>query len=250
MRKIFFLFVAVLWMAAGFQLIEKLNQEDEVQIVQAFNKTNCMNAMSKIEVSGSFNMEYKTISEQQDILVEIAEELGITGDYQITDKKDGARTIVELEKKAERAETMMKIVSVESEVSDNVVETIQYLVVKIQLYDNLECAVAYKENLQKTANKYGITSEVCLQFSGELPGQTDDREKKAIAEQLLESISASVVTEQKEGELYTVYAHSDVIGEAYKIKGEAVNVTVAINYNEETNQTGLYLATPFLNEDY
>lgn len=250
MRKIFFLFVAVLWIAAGVQLVQNLNREDEGQIVQAFNKTNCMNAMSKIQVSGSLNMEYRTIKEQREILMKIAKELGITGDYQIADKKDGAQTVVQFNKEAARAETMMKIVSVESEISDNVVETIQYLVVEIYLYDKLECAVPYKENLENVVKQYGITDNVTLQFTGDLAGRIEGRKQKEIAEQLIESISAKKKSEQEENGVYTVYAYTDIIGEAHKINGELVNVTVAINYNEEKNQTRLYLATPFLSEDY
>ena len=64
MRKIFFVFVALLWVVAGIQLIENLNQEDEGQIVQAFNKTNCMNAGSLVQASGQITDGYQTKEEQ------------------------------------------------------------------------------------------------------------------------------------------------------------------------------------------
>ncbi len=250
MRKILFVFVAVLWIAAGIQLVQNLNQEDEGQIVQAFNKTNCMNAMSKVQVNGPLRAEYKTVGEQREILIKIAESLGITGNYDITEAKDGAQTTVQLYKEAAKAETKMRVISVESEISDNVVESIQYLIVEIQLYDKLECAIPYKDNLEMIVSEYGITDDVSLQFSGELPGQLDSQEQKEITQQLLESISAKKRSEYREGNMYTVYAHTDLIGESQEINGKKVNVTVAINYDEINHQTELYLATPFLNEDY
>lgn len=250
MRKLLFVFVAVLWVVAGIQLVQNLNQEDETQIVQAFNKTNCMNAMSKVQVNGPLRVGYITISEQKNILKKIANELGITENYQVTEEKEGAQSTVLLCKEAARAKTIMKIVTVESERADNVVESVQYLVIEIDLYDQLECAIPYKENLQNIVREYGITTDVTLQFSGILPRKLSDMERKSIAKQLLESISAEEKSKYEEGIVYTVYAHTDLIEESQEINGKAVNVSVTINYNEELNQTGLYLATPFLNEDY
>lgn len=250
MRKIFFVFVAMLWIAAGIQLVQNLNQQDEGQIVQAFNKTNCMNAMSKIQINSPLEGPYKTIGEQREMLKKLANGLGITGNYEIIEEKDGAQTTVQLYKEAAKAETRMRVISVESEVSDNVVETIQYLLVEIQLYDKLECAISYKSNLETMVSQYGITENVTLQFSGELPGKLSHVEKKEIIGQLLDSISAKQQSEYTGEDMYTVYAYSDIIDETQTINGKSINVTIAINYNKENHQTGLYLATPFLNEDY
>lgn len=250
MRKIFFVFVAVLWAVAGIQLVQNLNPEDETQIVQAFNKTNCMNAMSRIQVSGSLAKGYQTLSEQENTLKEIAAAIGITGDYQLSEERDGARSTLILCKQAAKAETVMKIVTVEDEISDNIVESIQYLAVEIELYDRLECAVSYKENLEEIVKEYGITEDVSLQFSGVLPGNISADECSSMTSQLLRSISAKIQTKHEEENLYTVYAYSDRIEDFKTINGHKVNVMVAINYDEENNQTGLYLATPFLNQDY
>lgn len=250
MRKLFFVFVALLWVVAGVRLTNSLNGKDEGQMVQAFNKTNCMNATSKIQVSGPLMAGYKTVTEQRKILEDLAAGLGITGKYTIEEQRDGVQTTLLFQKEAADAKTEMKVVTVEEEVSDHVVESIQYLVVEIILYDKLECAVFYKDHLEELVGEYGITQDVRLQFAGELSGNLQGDERDALVEQLLENISARIKSQREEGDTYTVYAYTDQIEHYQFVNGNRVNVSVTASYNEKTNQTELRLATPFLNEDY
>ena len=104
--------------------------------------------------------------------------------------------------------------------------------------------------MENILQEYGIEETVKLQFSGNLPGQISEEEREAIAEQLLESISAKVRSRHEETGIYTVYAYTKLVDEYENVSGTPVNVMVGINYDEENNRTGLYLATPFLNEDY
>lgn len=250
MRKLFFVFVALLWIMAGIQLIQNLNREDEGQLVEAFNKTNCMAAKSSIVLSGELDKEYQTQEKQEQILRGIAEELGITGGCEITKEQDGTRMTLQLYKEAAHAETNLRIVSIENEISENVIEAAQYLLVEISLYDKLDCAVIYKENLEKMAAQMGMSAEVSLQFEGELPGEVKGQEREEIVEHLLESISAKIRQKHEEDGLYTVYAYTELAGKSQRIKGKDVNVNVAVTYDEQNQCTKLYLATPILKEDY
>ncbi|MCI8372477.1 MAG: hypothetical protein HFI75_08785 [Lachnospiraceae bacterium] len=250
MRKIFFVFVALLWVVAGIQLIENLNQEDEGQIVQAFNKTNCMNAGSLVQASGQITDGYQTKEEQIKILERIAQELGIKGSYEISEEKEAQRSEVSLYREAAQAETRLRVISVENEISDTIMETSQYLLVEIQLYDKLECAVLYKENLADILRGMGITADISLQFSGEMQGSISQEERDSLVEHLLESISGKVCQKHEEAGVYTVYAYTDLVEEYQRINGRNINVTIAVTFDETKNRTKLYLATPLMKEDY
>lgn len=250
MRKIFFVFVALLWVVAGIQLIENLNQEDEGQIVQAFNKTNCMNAGSLVQASGQITDGYQTKEEQIKILERIAQELGIKGSYEISEEKEAQRSEVSLYREAAQAETRLRVISVENEISDTIMETSQYLLVEIQLYDKLECAVLYKENLADILRGMGITADISLQFSGEMQGSVSQEERDSLVEHLLESISGKLCQKHEEAGVYTVYAYTDLVEEYQRINGRNINVTIAVTFDETKNRTKLYLATPLMKEDY
>lgn len=250
MRKIFFVFVALLWIVAGIQLIQSLNKEDEGQIVQAFNKTNCMDATSKVQASGQIIDGYKTKEEQTKILEEVAQELGIKGNYEIMEEKEENRSTLKLYREAAQAETILRIISVENEISDHVMETVQYILAEVSLYEKLECAVLYKDSLETIMKDLGVNAEVSLQFSGELQGEISGEERDSLVSQLLKSISGKVCQKHEEAGLYTLYAYTDLVEDYQRISGKNINVMVVVTYDETKNHTTLYLSTPLMKEDY
>lgn len=250
MRKLFFIFVALLWVAAGIQLIQNLNKEDEEKIVEAFNQTNCMDAQSSVHVQAQLDDVYYTKKDQEGILRKIAEELGITGELEVEQESEPGRNVLSLSRKARKAQTILKIVSIENEPQENIIETVQYLFADIQLYDKLECAVLYKDNLERIIKQYDEEATVNVEFYGELPGRLQEKEKESLINQLLESISAKVREEHTSDDVYTVYAYTELVDEYEKIKGKTVNVSIAVTYDETNERTCLYLATPLLKGDY
>jgi hypothetical protein len=50
--------------------------------------------------------------------------------------------------------------------------------------------------------------------------------------------------------LYVIYGYSKYISEYKKIGNQKINVSLAMNYNEEEQSTYIYLSTPLINEDY
>lgn len=250
MRKLFFVFVTVLWIAAGFQLILNLNEKEDEQIVEAFNGTNCMEAMSRISVNGKLQTEYLTKEDQKKMLEETALLLGLKGNYTVEEEVQDGRSVLFLTKEAASASVALRIVSVEEEVYENMISTTQYFIGEIELYDNLDCAVIYRENMEKALEQLQAEGQVNLEFSGRLPGELETEEKDALVEKLLKSISANTVRQQKGDGLYTVYAYTKIEEESQKVNGEKVNVNVAVTYDEEADCTRLYLAVPYLTQDY
>lgn len=249
MRKILFILVALLWLAAGIQVIEGVHEEDEEQLVEAFHNTNCIEAQSEVLAEGELK-EYLTIERQKELLKAAAAELGIESNYTIEEKQDGSRHVVELCRNAAQAQVQFSLVTVEEEQSGAVVDSTQYITMRITLYDNLECAVVYRSAIEEFLEKWLEDADVSMQFHGERKGRLGKEECSALTGQLLHDISAKKKSEWYENGVYTVYGYTDLAGEYETIKGEKINVMIAVTYDEIEDATKLYIATPVIKGDY
>lgn len=250
MRKIFLAFVTVLWILAGIQIVVNVNKENEQKLVEAFSQMNYTDAQSKVEVCGDFEKEYMTQEEQEKLLVEIANEIGINKNYEITSSQEQNRKEITFYKKAAKATTMMKIVTVENEVEDNLIQTEQYLILELSMQDSVEGAVLYKQNIEKILKKYPINCDYTIDFDGSFDGNIELDEKNKIADQLLHEIDAKVVSENRKDELYTVYAYTDLIGDYKLVESKRINVNVVMNYDESKDITHIHVVTPVMDEEY
>ena len=85
---------------------------------------------------------------------------------------------------------------------------------------------------------------------GRYDGKITLQERDTVADGLIEEMGARIVTENRDMRLYTIYAYSPYISD-YEIQdGEAVNINIAMYYNEKEDQTYLYAAVPLVGLDY
>lgn len=252
MRKFLFVFVAVLWIVAGVQLIDSFQDKDESGIVQAFNKTNCMEMKGEIQGNVKLDGTYRTRKEQEKMVKEIAARIGINNNYTLEEKveKNKEQRVLYLTKSAAQATTTIRFVTVEKWKDESTVNINQYIMIDMVLYDKMECVVIYKNKLDEILEKYDSNPNVFMKFEGVLYGQLKKEEKEQIADGLMDEICADTVYEYDENDLYTVYGYTDYVKEYTEVNGEEINVTVVLTSDEDNNYTKIYLATPFLQEDY
>lgn len=250
MRKILLGFVTVLWILAGVQLTKEFHQEDENKLVEAFSKTNYTEAESKIEVCGDFHQEYLTSDEQEQFLVEVAKEIGITQNYDLTTACEDNRKEVVLYKNAKQAVSMMKIVTVEHEIEENVMDTEQYFILELTLQNSVEPAMLYKKRIENIMEKYPVLCTYTIDFDGSFYGILTLEEKNKITNQLLHSLFASVIEEKRTQELYSVYAYTKLVEDYRLVNSEKVNVNIVVNDDEDKNMTHIHVVTPIMNGDY
>lgn len=248
MRKILFLLVAVLWIVAGIQMIQNIDAKEEEQIVQAFRQTDCPDMESSVTAEMELD-GYRTQSEQETMLKDIAGQLGITSDCEVSMSAVSGRSVTELRRQAAGAEVFMRIVTLEQE-KETEISTKQYFHAEITVYDNLECTLYYKKDLEKILAEYAQNPVVRMKFYGELPGKPGKEECQNKIDELLDGISASVCRSFEDGNVYTVYGYTEWIDEYMWINGEKVNVNAAVTYDEIKNSTCFYLAVPVIDGDY
>lgn len=249
-KKAYMVFIALLWIAAGAALILQLNKEDEASVAQSFGQINCESMESNFHAYGSISEEYLTANEQQELLKKIAKDIGLNTEYEIEQANENGKRVVQLLKKARSAEVVMKIITSEVEVEDNVFQATQTFVMDLNLYKYVNEIVVLKNNIEKTLKDTPFECKFTMDFQAKFPGELSLAEKNRLSKWLLGEIKAESIHGSKTDELYTLYAYTDYIGEYEVIDKKAVNVNIAFNYDEKLDITRLYMATPYMIEEY
>lgn len=249
-KKAYMILVVLLWVATGAVLIMQFNHEDESAVAQTFNQINCNYMTSNFHANGKLDSEYLTANEQQELLEEVANDIGLNSEYEILRTTEGGKRVVSLEKTAQNADVTMKIITNEVEVEDNVFQAKQTFVMDLNLYKYINEIVILKKNIEQTLNNSPFNCQYTMDFEAQFPGKLSLADKNRLSKWLLDEINANSIHGSKTEDLYTLYAYTDYIGEYEIVDNKAVNVNIAFNYNEEENITKLYMATPFINNDY
>jgi predicted nucleic acid-binding protein len=250
MKKIMVFLIAVIWTFLGISYIRERHMVDDSMIVEAFSKTAFSNEESTISIDGEYTGEYLATGGAKVLLAEIAKKLGIDENYDLTQQREEQRGEIVLTKQAKRANTILKFITLETETKDNAISTKQYVSAEIQLLDTADCALAYKNKLEEILKSNHVSGEVTVSLKGKYPGELDLEKRNVIADDLLEKLDTDIKTEQRSNDMYVIYGYSKYISEYKKVGNQKINVSLAMNYNEEEESTYIYLSTPIINEDY
>ena len=81
-------------------------------------------------------------------------------------------------------------------------------------------------------------------------GEFDEDKCNKLTDEILEDLGAEVVVENRAKELFSVYAYAANMTRGIAIGNDEINLNIAINYNEATKQTRVYLAAPIVDMEY
>ncbi len=104
---------------------------------------------------------------------------------------------------------------------------------------------------------------------GEVSGKLSDKAKRELAESLFRQMGGGVVLDSSEtpfvgfkkmaadfydtGKLkqsYVAYGYTNGIDTVRKVNGKSINLTVAMNYDEEKDVTHIIMGSPLVNSDF
>jgi hypothetical protein len=250
MKKIMVFFIIAIWTYLGLNYMKERNVVDEGMIVEAFGATAFSNEESDISMEGEYKGDYLGSEGAKTLLATIASELGLDNQYEMTqNRKENSGEII-LTKEAKRAKTTLKFITVESDASNNTKKVNQYVAAEIELFDTADCALAYRNLLETILENHQVTGDITVSLKGKYPGQLTLEEKNKLADNLLEKLDTKVQTEQRTDQMYVIYGYSKYIREYKKVNNQKINVSLAMNYNEQADATYIYLSTPLISEDY
>lgn len=245
------LYVAiVLWVAVVAQVVINKAFQEEVQITEAFVKTETEEMQSSLELAAEYKTGYLNDVSKKEIIQKLADSIGLTIEGDIVHTEEETRSEYYYFKQAKKASTELKVVSLEQKEGDTV-QTKHYIIVRLTVLDGISSIEKYKKLLEAELDNLKVTTkQITLKYEGSREGNLTSQQKKDIANLLVQDLQGEVAVEYDEGDLYTVYAYTGLLNEYVTSAGNKINIQVAITYNELTNKSTITLATPVLNENW
>ena len=236
----------ILWVVGSGVYLAGMERVHSVSISTAFtdsaDERQWCELDTYIEGYGKFGVCYLTQEEKERLVENIASALGITSSYGLaTVCGDEVNTTV-LSKESVNGSVTIKAITQEQQT--------QYVYVNITVYNNIDCAVTYRELVEGMFGAMGIQGNVNMNLVGSIEGTLNSTEKNELADGLLDRLGAKVVTENRDSDIFTIYAYSKGAGSYITIGGNKINMNIAIGYDEEQDRTKVYLASPINSLDY
>ena len=280
--------VIVLWAVLTAVYMTNMGRADKVSISTAFTDSvdgeEWCELDTYIEGYGKFGVCYLTQEEKERLVENIASALGITSSYGLAtvcedevnttilskESVNGSVTIKAITQEQQRTENTTEPAVTEPQVTENADSPagtepqvtgntnglagtqpqVQYVYVNITVYNNIDCAVSYRELVEGMFDAMGIQGNVNMNLVGSLEGALNSTEKNELADGLLDRLGAKVVTKNRDSDIFTIYAYSKGAGSYITIGGNKINMNIAIGYDEEQDRTKVYLASPINSLDY
>lgn len=243
--------IGVLWIAVIMQVAMNQFVYKDNSILEAFVSTNPDASSFELEMAADYGSGYLSEADKEELIIYIAKEMGLQLDQDITvNRKDGSSEVY-TSKVSKNAETTIKIVSMEQKDSEGLTENKHYLFVRLKLLKNLESILNYRallENVFDGLNAKNI--QTTMQLNSNYRGKLSLEEMNAIADGIIKDLQGTVAYANRKEDLFTVYAYSGLLKEYITSGGTKINIHVAINYDETTDKTNVYLGTPVINEGY
>ncbi len=217
------------------------------KIISAFSSSTYLRMTSSVSAYGKYGSINLTDNAKQMILEKIAQQIGISH-YEITDYEDENSAVKTLSQNSVNGDVICRFITQKPE-SEGAGSN-QYIYIDVMLKNSIEATFTYEEIVREIVNELEMAANVNVNLMGEISGDLDMHVRDSIANQILEQIGAKVIAENRDDELYTIYAYDSGIEEYLTVGRERVNVNISMAYDEERDVTEVYFATPINNQDY
>jgi len=240
----------VLWIAVITQVaINHLFLKD-FQITEAFIKTEMEEMESSLEIIAESQSEFLSETDKKDIILKIANAINLNVDSDVRVIKEGSYSEYSYTKEAKRANTEIKVISLEEE-TKGIAQMRHYIIIRINVLKGIKSIEKLKNDINKTLMDLGVSNkQITMEFAGAYNGLISKDDKKSIVRDLVKDLHGEIILEYEEDELFTVYAYTGLINDYIMSLDSKVNIQIAVTYDEELNKTKISLATPILSQAY
>lgn len=243
-------FLLVIWAAVAAQFAVNLYDKNNNKIVDAFQTTNSIPLESTIDIYGYYGQEYLSFDTRENMLVGLAEKIGLSEGYDIIQENGDEFEKVELVKYGEYAKVIIQITSFTKNNGVELKNPKQYITYNVTFYNNVDAVLEYKEQIEKIFEDLGVEPTSNIYLSGTMEGKLDKDTICNMTDKIFDKLNAEKVQEIDFCDSYTVYGYSEEIKQALMENGRKVNVNIAFSYDEVNNQTKIHLAIPLINVSY
>lgn len=240
----------VLWAIAITRIILYGNNETAKEtLVSAFNQIQLNEMTATLDCFGYYADVYLSEKAKETFVKDIGYELGLNY-CDVYTERDGELATTKIFKDGKYADTEIKLITHEEKITDNVLESHQYVMISIDLGTNINAAMEYQKILKALFDKMEMDGDVTVNLTGYLEGEADLALKNMISDQLIEQMDAEIVAENRTDDLYTIYAFTDSVDDFIEVSGEKINLNISTYYDEQDDNTYFYVSTPIINTEY
>lgn len=254
--------LVLLWIAVASQFIVNRFFVTKGNIIQAFVNTNSGLMESTLEITAEYGSGYLTDQDKKQLILYITSNLGIDVNNGLEQISEENREELSFTKQARQAQTTVKVVSLYNEETTEAfvqaqsedTEVLHYLLVRLTIYEDVSNDIlVYEQKLKDSIKELNIPEDktnVTLQFSGAFAGDLTLETKNKIADRMIESLGGENVYENREEDLYTIYAYTGLLNEYITVDNNKINIQVAMTYEEDSDRTRIFLATPIISGEW
>lgn len=250
-RRIEYLFcIIIIWAVTLIQGYALTKESGEEKSLEVFQTLQLASMEGSVEINAPLNKLYLNQKEKENVLRQLAAELGIQSGYEVADdSKDNIERML-LKWTAEKETINLSITTINVPMGDGNYKQDQYVYMTCDVEENTEKLLAYKVLMEKMMTRRGLSPSTNLNFRGSKSGTMTLEEKKQITGQLFRSLEATEVESVKEEDLYTVYGYSSLLEDSVAYGENEINLNLAFTYNEAEAKTVFYLSMPYIRMDY
>lgn len=221
-----------------------LFQEADITEAFAASKSSCVE--TRVQVTADYGTDFLTEKDKQQLIRYLAGTLGIRTEVEPVKSEKETATVYEYEIAARYAKSSLKVITMKEDTSHT------YLFVELVLYEDSDYEIlVYRDRILKGLQKLGVeNAETTLQFLGAYEGELPATEWERISDDMVKRLNGKIIYANRDPRLYTIYAYTALLSEYICSNDFKVNIQVAMKYEEDTNRTVIYLATPILRSDW
>ena len=218
----------------------------QVELVDAFAASDAGNVESRLQITADYGSAFLTERDKQSLIAYLANAIGVNMDGEVEYKENDICQVYEYRRAAKQAETTIKAVTLREEITKT------YLYVELVIYQDTEYnALEYRDIILDAMDALKVKQvETTLQLAGIYEGKLAFGEWNRIADNMVKKLSGKIIYENRDEELYTIYAYSKLLPEYIVVEGKKMNMQVVIRYEEDYDRTVVYLATPLLRGEW
>lgn len=250
-RRIEYLFcIIVIWAVAIIQGYALTKESGEEKSLEVFQTLQLASIEGSVEINAPLNKLYLNQEEKENVLRQLAEELGIQNGYEVTDDSKDDIERMELNWNTDNEEIHLSITTINVPMGDGNYKQDQYVYMTCDVEEDAQKLLSYKTLMEKKMTRRGLTPSTNLNFRGSKSGEMTLEEKQQVTNRLFHSLEATEVESVKEEDLYTVYGYSNLLKDSVAYGENEINLNLAFTYDEEKAKTVFYLSMPYIRMDY
>ena len=246
LQKTAVVIAGILWLITAARVFWNTPQTGaQENVLSAFGSASYKEVCADISAYGKYGSMELTDTAKEIILEKVAEKIGINRYTIEQTSRDNVETM-QLSQNGENGSVLCRFITIHQEN----VEYEQYLYIGVTLKNTVDASFTYEKLIRQIMEEMQIDTEVNVNLKGQIHGALTDTQKEQFAQNMLDMMNAMLSVGRHMEDVYTVYAYNKGIKNYIMIGKDKVNVNICIGYDEEKNETTVYLATPMNMQDY